>query len=737
MKTHEQFIQEMKLKHPGIVIVGTYQGTANKIEWICSNCGEHQFTLPQNLLKPEATGLCRKCFNLQLASSRKKTHEQFLQELAAVHPDIIISGVFQGNNRKIEWVCSNCGKKQLSFPTNLLKTTKTPYCVECSKQLKSSRVEKKPDGGVYSINELNAKRFYEAVNNREHPPIILDEYQGIRVKIRFKCAVCGHIWSTRPNDFLKSKHPCPKCADRSHAVKNDEFIERLAAINPYVIPLEAYKRQDQHIRCKCSRCGHIWSVTPGGLFAGNGCPSCSHTATSYFEQFLLLSLRTTLGEENVLSRDKKAIGSELDIYIPEKNVAFEYGSWFYHKKRINNDIKKVNKCREKGIRLIRVYDGCGKEIQKGNDVFSFPKNIALDLSDSIETVKILYTAINISLDIDDATFSSISDKAYLLSRKMTTDQFKEKISAYQPNIEILGEYKSSSSRIACKCGICGHIWHPYAHGLLAGYGCPNCFHQSQKKDAHTYIEQMHQANPDLELQEPYIASNRRILVKCTKCGRQWRPFASTLLHGYGCAQCKKTSAAEKALSEITRVNPQIIILGKYLGTNKTIKVKCQICGQTWTPVVNNLINNTSHCPNCSRKAVNDKMRMSNDEFLKRLSDVSSSIEPLEEYTGANNKINVRCKICGYEWSPRAIDLLTGRGCRKCKYRILTEKMRRSPEQFRKEMQEINPNITIIGEYTRANDPIEVSCKLCGKIWSPHASSLLRGTGCPRCSKKKK
>lgn len=77
MKPHEQFIQEMKLKHPGIAIVGTYQGTANKIEWICSNCGEHQFTLPQNLLKPEATGLCRKCFNLQLASSRKKLMNNF------------------------------------------------------------------------------------------------------------------------------------------------------------------------------------------------------------------------------------------------------------------------------------------------------------------------------------------------------------------------------------------------------------------------------------------------------------------------------------------------------------------------------------------------------------------------------------------------------------------------------------------------------------------------------------
>ena len=127
MKTHEDFIKEMHVKHPSITIIGTYNGTNNKIEWVCSNCGEHQFSLPQNLLKPNATGLCRKCFNLQLASNRQKTHDQFMQELSAIHPDIIITGTFQGKNRKIEWVCSDCGKKQLSLPSNLLKPTKTPF----------------------------------------------------------------------------------------------------------------------------------------------------------------------------------------------------------------------------------------------------------------------------------------------------------------------------------------------------------------------------------------------------------------------------------------------------------------------------------------------------------------------------------------------------------------------------------------------------------------------------------
>ena len=333
-------------------------------------------------------------------------------------------------------------------------------------------------------------------------------------------------------------------------------------------------------------------------------------------------------------------------------------------------------------------------------------------------------------------FSEISEQAYLLSRKMTTKQFREKISTTHPNIEVLGEYKSSSNRIACKCKICGHSWQPYAHGLLVGYGCPNCYHQSQKKDPDTYIKQMHQANPNLELLEPYIASNRRILVKCNVCGRQWHPFASTLLHGYGCSQCKKNEAAQKAISEIKRISPDIIIIGKYQGTSKTIKVKCSTCGRIWSPVVSNLINNASHCPNCSRSKVYEKLRMSNDEFIKKLSAVSESIEPLENYNGSDNRIRVRCKVCGYEWSPRAIDLLTGRGCKKCKYRILAEKQRRTPEQFKQEMQNINPDITIIGKYTKANDPVDVLCKKCGKTWSPHASSLLRGTGCPSCSKKR-
>ena len=78
MKTHEEFIKEMQEKHPNIKIVGTYAGSANKIEWLCSSCGESQFSLPSNLLKPEATGLCRKCF-LYRRHQQQQIHSKELQ----------------------------------------------------------------------------------------------------------------------------------------------------------------------------------------------------------------------------------------------------------------------------------------------------------------------------------------------------------------------------------------------------------------------------------------------------------------------------------------------------------------------------------------------------------------------------------------------------------------------------------------------------------------------------------
>ena len=129
--------------------------------------------------------------------------------------------------------------------------------------------------------------------------------------------------------------------------------------------------------------------------------------------------------------------------------------------------------------------------------------------------------------------------------------------------------------------------------------------------------------------------------------------------------------------------------------------------------------------------------MKESDFISRLASISPTIEYIGGFSRAKDRVNVKCKQCGYEWSPRGTELLTGRGCRKCKYNELAKRSRRTPVEFVQEMSIINPTIKILGKYTTSREHVQVECINCGRQWAPCASSLLSGSGCPSCSRKRR
>ncbi len=62
-------------------------------------------------------------------------------------------------------------------------------------------------------------------------------------------------------------------------------------------------------------------------------------------------------------------------------------------------------------------------------------------------------------------------------------------------------------------------------------------------------------------------------------------------------------------------------------------------------------------------------------------------------------------------------------------------MRKSHNEYIKQMQNINPDIEIIGEYVGRHCKVDVHCKICGNGWSADAGSLLSERGCPICGHK--
>ena len=173
----------------------------------------------------------------------------------------------------------------------------------------------------------------------------------------------------------------------------------------------------------------------------------------------------------------------------------------------------------------------------------------------------------------------------------------------------------------------------------------------------------------------------------------------------------------------------IEILGKYKGNKIKIKCKCKIDGYEWETIPNTLLKGIG-CPKCGIEKAKNSRKLTHEEFLEKFykqNKNAENIEILGEYVKNNIKIKVRCKIDGYEWEVKPNNLLNNQGCPKCYGNI-----KKTTEEFKREMKEINKNIEVLGEYINDKTKIKCRCKKDGYEWEARPNSLLNGQGCPKC-----
>ena len=114
---------------------------------------------------------------------------------------------------------------------------------------------------------------------------------------------------------------------------------------------------------KCKKCGNffiqIWNVIQQGFT----CPTCfpRPNGFSLTEKEVVNFIKEILPTEEVIENSKNIINpKELDIYIPSKNIAIEFNGLYWHTEDIlldtNYHVNKTNACKEKGIRLIHIFE---------------------------------------------------------------------------------------------------------------------------------------------------------------------------------------------------------------------------------------------------------------------------------------------------------------------------------------------------------------------------------------------
>lgn len=190
-------------------------------------------------------------------------------------------------------------------------------------------------------------------------------YVNAKTHVEIICLRHGSFWQT-PAAHMEGKG-CPKCADEKTALVSRKTTEGFVADaqalwgQTFDYSQTVYQGAQNPVTIVCPRHGPVTQEATNHLMGRNPCPRCNHMKSKPEQEIAdFLSLFTT-----VVQRDRSIIApKELDIYLPEHNLAIEYCGMYWHSHRDQEDERKSKHrhaekhrlCAEKGIRLITIFE---------------------------------------------------------------------------------------------------------------------------------------------------------------------------------------------------------------------------------------------------------------------------------------------------------------------------------------------------------------------------------------------
>lgn len=187
-------------------------------------------------------------------------------------------------------------------------------------------------------------------------------------------------------------------------------------------------------------------------------------------------------------------------------------------------------------------------------------------------------------------------------KKKTHEEYIFELSCKNSNIEVVGCYTGANNNILHRCKICGYEWSPKPSLVLIGSGCPECNRNKMSKTHDQYINELCDKNPNLCVIGKYMGYHTKIVHQCNICGYEWSVAPAEVLRGRGCPRCAThiKLTQEAFVNRMLEIHPTIQVIGEYKGSDYPVKVKCLKDDWIWEPLATNLIHLKRGCPKCNQ-----------------------------------------------------------------------------------------------------------------------------------------
>lgn len=326
------------------------------------------------------------------------------------------------------------------------------------------------------------------------------------------------------------------------------------------------------------------------------------------------------------------------------------------------------------------------------------------------------------------------------------DEYVEQVRDVNPYIVILEQYINKKTPILHLCTKHNIQWKAMPTNILKGCGCPECKREKiinyNLKTHEQYSEELSNKNPTVDVIDEYIDVTTPILHYCKIHNEYWKSRPDNVLHGKGCPKCRtekihnaQTMSHEEYVTKLSLKNPNIEAVEKYVDSRTKILHFCKIHNEYWKTSPYHVLNGAG-CPKCRTQKIHIAQTKTQNQYIEELKSKNSNVVVLEQYIDMKTPIIHKCIKHNFEWTTTPNSVLQGCGCPKCRAEKLSNIMTKTQEEYELEVQQINPSISVIGNYIHSNVKILHKCKIDGCEWYMSPSNILQGGGCPQCHESK-
>lgn len=226
------------------------------------------------------------------------------------------------------------------------------------------------------VNKLNISKFIQKSNKTHKYKYDYSKsiYISSRNKIIVICKIHGEF-SQQASYHMNNSSGCPKCSSeiksKNVTSNTEEFISKAEKVHlgVYDYSLVNYVNSRTKINIKCSKHG-VFSQTPNNHLRDRGCNLCRFEKSTSKAEIDLENFISNLDVTVINSyRPSWLLGKELDLYVPELNLAVEYNGGMYHHSSTNGSeflnntsvckeyhLNKFNVCKTNGVNLLHIFE---------------------------------------------------------------------------------------------------------------------------------------------------------------------------------------------------------------------------------------------------------------------------------------------------------------------------------------------------------------------------------------------